>query len=162
MISRPNFIIHAAGSLGNRPDLGKQAHRLHCHFRIEAHPKPWALELAKRKAAEQFIVDMRTQGWEFMGESGRLPPAERGFRMKFYGAYVPVVNPGRPKRPPSSREMLPHVMQGAKFRSTEEPTVLDVPSPAMTEFWEYDISAVFIHTTILAEIPDLHEERRPR
>ena len=56
--------------------------------------------------------------------------------------------------------MLPQVMQGAKFRAEDVGGVMLVPDISATEFWDYDISAVFLHETILTEVPDRHEEAR--
>ena len=161
-MNAPGFIIHAAGSLGNRPDLGKRPYMLHCRFQIEAYPTPGMLDRAKYAAAEQFIADMKVKGWDYIGESSRLPAEVRGFKMTFKGAHIETMTLHRPKRAPSSREMLPHVMQGAKFRADERPTVMTVPEINATEFWDYDLRGVFLHDTILAEVPDLHEEFRPR
>lgn len=147
-----DFIIHAAGSLGNRADLGKHPYRLHCRFRVGADASKRDVEQAANIAADTFIADMAVQGWQHL--------SQYGFRLTFKGSSVVPMNLGRPKRPPSSREMLPQVMQGATFRSTGEPAVMNVLPPSMVEFVDFDLSGVFLHNTILSEIPDLHEERR--
>ena len=159
-IASPNFIIHAAGSLGNRPDMRKRAYRLHCRFQIEAYPAPGSLERARRATAEVFIEDMMKRGYDYVGESSRLPPSERGFRMEFKGSHIAVTNPQKPKRVLSAKEMLPQVMQGNKFRATDRPAVMDVPDIDATEYWDFDLSCIFMHDTILSEIPDRHEETR--
>lgn len=142
------------------PDPGKRAERRHCRFSIGAYPTHRQLEKAKYRAAEQFITDMAKRGYEYIGESGRLPPAERGFKMAFKGAHIETMNLDRPRRPPSSRQMLPQVMQGARFRSEREPAVFTVPHFSETETWDYDLSAVFVRDNFLMDIPHPHEEIR--
>lgn len=158
----PNFIIHATGSLGNMPDLGKKPYRLKCRFEIGAGHSERQLEKAKYLAAEQFVADMAVKGFEYIGESSRLPPSERGFRMTFKGAHIKVTGARKPPRVPSAREMLPEIMQGNRFRAQEDPAVMMVPHWTESEYLDYELSAVFIHETILFEVPDAHEERRNR
>ena len=158
-----DFIIHAAGSLGNRPDLGKKPYRLKCRFDVGAYPSERVLEQAKYAAMEQWIADMAVRGFEYIGASSRLPDQERGVRMAFKGAHLEIRGIPKPKRPPSSREMQAAVMQGARFRAEDDfSSVRTVPHYTETERWDYELSAVFLSDTILAEIPDLHEEKRPR
>lgn len=160
-IYAPGIIVHASGSRGNMPDPGKRAYRLHCRFQIGAYPSARQLELAKYKWAEQFVVDMAKKGYQHIGESSRLPPEQRGWRLTFKGAHIAPMNLVKPPRVLSSREMLPQVMQGARFRAEEEPPVMLVPHYSETEYWDYDLSTIFIRDTILMDQPDLHEERRP-
>lgn len=149
-MTSPNFIIHASGSLGGMPDLGKKAYRLHCRFTVGAYPSYRVLEKAKYRAAELFVRDMAKQGFQYVDR--------HGMTMVFRGASVQVMNLGKPKRPPSSRQMLPHVMQGAKFRSEWEPPIQNALLPSETESWDYELSAVFVHDTILMDVPGRHEE----
>ena len=164
LVDVPNFIIHAAGSLGNRPDLGKKPYRLKCRFQIPAYSGERLLERAKYAAAEAFIADMAVKGWQYIGESSRLAPDARGFRMTFMGAHVEIMSSvKRPKRPPSSAKMQAAVMQGATFRAPDDEgaSVRTVPHFAEAEFWDYELAGVFLRDTLLMEVPDLHEERRP-
>ena len=159
----PGFIIHAAGSLGNRPDLGKRPYRLKCRFDIGAHPSARHLELAKYEAMDQWVADMAVRGYDYIGDSSRLPKSERGVRMTFKGAHIEIRGIPKPKRPPSSREMEYAVRQGAKFRAEDDlSSVWTVPHYTETELWDYELSAVFLSNIILMEVPDLHEEKRPR
>ena len=160
-IASPNFIVHASGSRGNMPDLGKKAYRLHCRFRIGAYPSPRLLDLAKYEAAEQFVVDMAKKGYQHIGESSRLPPEQRGWRMAFKGAHIAPMNLVKHPRALSAREMLPRVMQGERFRVRDDPPVMLVPHFSEAEYWDYDLSTIFIHDTILMDWPDRHEERIP-
>ena len=160
-----NFVIHAAGSLGNRADLGKRPYRLKCRFQVPAGSGPGLLERAKYAAAEQFVADMAVRGYVYIGGSSRLPADQRGFRMAFKGAHVEVMTSiPKPKRLPSAREMQAAVMQGATFREDEKErsTVKNVPHSSQSEFWDYELSAVFLHDTMLFDVPDSHEELRPR
>lgn len=152
-IAAPAFIIHAAGSLGNRPDLGKKAYRLHARFEIGAHPSGRQLEKAMHYWMDRFIEDMAKRGYEYVSKY----PIEATFK----GAYIAPVALPKPPRVLSAREMLPQIRQGAKFRAEEVPGVQTVPHFNQTAVWSYDLSAVFIHDAILMDVPDLHEEKRP-
>jgi len=160
-MNAPNFIIHATGALGTMPDLGKRPYRLKCRFRVPAGSGPDFLEKAKYAAAEQFIADMKVKGWEYIGGSSRLPPEARGFRLTFKGAHVEVRGLSKPKRLPSSREMLPAIMQGARFLPDERSDVVTVPHYTETEYLDWELAGVFLRNTLLMEVPDAHEERRP-
>ena len=148
-----DFIIHAAGSLGNQADLGKKPYRLHCLVRVHERPSRDALTRAANQAAEVFIRDMAVQGWQHQ--------PQYGFKLAFKGASVPYrdidIGNKRPKRPPSAKEMLPGVAQGARFRSEDTPLAMAYPTLEESEYWDYDLSGVFLHTTILVEYPDAHE-----
>ena len=159
-IASPQFIIHASGSRGNTPDPGKKAYRLHARFPVPAHSGPRVLEKAKYQAADQFVVDMAKRGYQWIGESSRLPVDQRGWRLTFKGAHIAAMNLTKRPRTLSSREMLPQIMQGAKFRAEEEPRVYNVPHHNECEFWDYDLSTIFVRDTILGDVPDLHAERR--
>ena len=160
--SSPGFIIHATGSRGNMPDLGKKAYRLKCRFQVPAGSGRAYLERAKYAAAEQFVADMAKRGYEHIGESHRLPVAERGWRMKFKGAHIEVMTSlPKPKRLPSAREMQAAVMQGARFLADDRPTTMTVPHFTQCEYHDYELSTIFLRDTILFEVPDLHEEKRP-
>ena len=141
-----------------RPDLGKRAYRLKCRFAMPAYPLPTWVENEKYKTAERFVSDMAKQGWEY--DPGRLAPSERGFKLT--GPY--------PKTPilvlPSSVERqridahrdLAKVRAGDRMRDKGSDYVSTVPMIEESEYWEYEISAVFIRNTILVETPDSHEE----
>lgn len=134
-----------------RPDLGKKAYRLRCRFRVGAYPGARFLEKAKYAAGEQFIRDMQVRGWEYVDRYG--------FRMT--GPYAPV----EPTtihviRPPSSRNMLTAVAQGARFLPTDQGSQAQaMPVLHESENWEFELAGVFVHKTILTERPDPHEER---
>lgn len=160
-IASPNFIIHAAGSRGNMPDPGKKAYRMHCRFTIGAYPGARMLEKAKYAAAEEFVAHMAKKGYQWIGESSRLPVEQRGWRMEFKGAHIAPMNLPRHPRTLSAREMLPQVMAGNKFRVKDDPPVMLVPHFSAAELWDYDISTIFVRDTILMDWPDRHEERIP-
>lgn len=150
----PNFIIHAAGSLGNMPDLGKKAYRL--KFCVTGHARMTAEQL--RRGLNACLDDMerqlKAQGFRFAGED----------TIQFVRKQ-PHIEPMtiRPQRPPSSREMEYAVRQGAKFRAPLHDTLAqNVPLLMESDAWDYLFSALFVHETILTDKPDLHEERRPR
>lgn len=134
-----------------RKDLGKRAYRLKCRFKIEPCPGQSRLDREKVTVAERFVADMHKQGWE--NQPGY------GFRMR--GPF-PMVVPTVVRVPSrlSSREMFPHVMQGARFPDTGHDSVSLVPTLEFSEWWEYEISGVFVRETILMERPDPHEEIR--
>lgn len=149
--SAPGFIIHAAGSLGNRPDLGKTPYRLKCRFRVGAYPSERVLTEAKFRSFDLFVDAMAKQGFDYIGESSRLPEDERGVRMVFKGAHVAIMNMHRPKRRLTSKEMLPQVMQGARFLPEEETHAAAVPHYTEVEFWDFELSAIFLRDTMLME-----------
>ena len=62
----PRFIVHAAGSLGNRPDPGKKAYRLHARFEIGAYPSKRQLEKAMHYWMDRFIADMAKRGYQYL------------------------------------------------------------------------------------------------
>mgnify|MGYP001608998517 FL=1 len=150
------FTIRAAGSLGNMPDPGKKAYRLRCRFRVGAYPSQRELYSGKIEAAEQFVRDMRKQGWEYVGGSSRMPPQAQGFRMT--GPY-PVIEPVTihvAKELPAA-EQFAGMLRGNRYRDgggTIASTVLPLEE---NERWEYELAAVFVHETILTEVPDPHE-----
>lgn len=148
-----NFIVHASGSLGNRPDAGKRAYRLHCRFEVGAHPSERQLEKAMHYWMDRFVEDMAKRGYQYLSKY----PIEATFK----GAYVAPVALPKPKRLPSAREMQRDVMQGAKFRAEPVTGMQTVPHYLQAAIWQYDLSAVFLHDTILMDVPDLHEEKRP-
>lgn len=134
-----------------RPSREKRPYRLRCRFKIEPHPGQDRLDREKVKVAEQFVTDMRKQGWE---HDGRV-----GFEMK---GPLPMVIPTtiRPRHTPTAREMLPGVMRGQRFLDDGSTGVSLVPSLRASEWWEYEISGVFIREQILTELPDAHEVER--
>lgn len=138
----------------------KKPYRLKCRLKIEPAPSPvrdydghlrWRsrLEREKVRIAERFVSDMKAQGWEHR-------PGD-GFRMR--GPFPMVV----PKtihrvRALSAKEMMPHVAQGARFLDRGTDGVSIVPKLEASEWWEFEISGVFIREQILTESPDPHEE----
>ena len=132
-----------------RPDLGKRAYRLKCRFVTEPYPSRERVKQGALKVLEWFIRDMAKEGWEYLS----------GERIRLNGPFAPV----RPMtihrlRPPGSREMLPGVVQGRRFRADAETIAGNVPPLPECETWEYEVAAVFAHKTILTELPDRHEE----
>ena len=139
-----------------RPDLGKGAYRLRCRFTVDAPPRHlqrravWAqtLEKMKLECAQRFVNDMAKRGWEYMDK--------HGFQMT--GPYhgVQVVDLSKLRR------------QHFNTRSPDfwhrnglgpESAVTTLPSLQESDKWDYELSAVFIHKTLLAEIPDPIEEK---
>ncbi len=141
-----------------RPDLGKRGYRLKCRFTVEAYTRPEAVNKLKFKVAELWVQDMYKQGFDY--DPNVLPMDERGF--KLVGPFVSTPITGLPKtsdiRPMSGREALRRVLTGDPLRDTGKNFVANLPAIHETDKWEYEISAVFVHTTLMAEIPDSHEE----
>ena len=131
-----------------RPDLGKKAYRLKCRFRIGAFPKQQFLDKAKIQAADWFVGDMHKRGFEYVDRYG--------FRMKGPFSAIDPMTLRRPKRI-SSRQMLPMILQGAKFRDEGGSMAINVPILSESENWEYELSGVFVHKTMLVEQPDKGE-----
>ena len=145
-----------------RPSRDKKPYRLKCRLKIEPAPSPvrdslghgrWRARLEREKVriAELFVTVLRTQGWE------NLPA--HGFKMR--GPF-PMVVPTSIKVPrvPSAREMEAAVRQGARFLDEGRDYASAVPKLHMSEYWEFEISGVFVRDEILTEVPDPHEERR--
>ena len=155
-----DFIIHASGSLGNRPDPKKQAYRLRCRFRVPAAPPRWhylwplwrrELEQAKYKAAEWFIADMKAEGWHYVDKFG--------FTMK--GPFIPVDPEDLPATPRklTAHQMLLGVSQGNPFRDEGNDTAHLVLPLSQQEDWEFELVAVFVHATVLVEYPTEREKQ---
>ena len=136
-----------------RPDLGKRAYRMKCRFLIGAFPSERMLEKAKYEAADLFVRDMAKRGWQYMGE--------HGFTMK--GPFpatetVSLQSQGRWHIP--SRELLPAASQGYGVRAAiDGGYARNVPMITETDSWEFELAGVFIHDTIMTEVPDPHEEK---
>ena len=143
-----------------RASRDKKPYRLKCRLKIEPCPSPvrdydghlrWRsrLEREKVQTAERFVSDLKAQGW------GHLPSSE--IRMR--GPFPMVVpKPIHVVRALSAKEMLPHVAQGARFLDRGTDGVSLVPNIDASEWWEFEISAVFLREEILTEVPDSHEE----
>lgn len=132
-----------------RPDLGKRPYRLRCRFTTHPNPSRDFLDREKVKVAERFIADMAAQGWDFLGQYG----------VRLTGPFVPV-QPVTIRRPRTlrARDMLDGVAQGARFLAGGPETRAQQVAPfGETEYWEYELAAVFLHGTILTERPDAHE-----
>ena len=139
-----------------RPDLGKKAYRLKCRFVIEAFPTQDWLDKKKIETAERFVSDMKKQGWEY--DPNKIVPSERGFKLRGPFQATPVmVLPKAPRIIPN-HEALARVKAGDLMRDTGEDYAVTVPILSESAQWEYEISAVFIRSTILVETPDKHEE----
>ena len=132
-----------------RPTLDKKPYRLRCRFKIGPYPGRERIDRERVRVAERFIVDMKKQGWEY--------DARFGFEIK--GPYVPVTpQPIRIPRTPTAREMAYAVSQGARFLDNcLTPGVSNLPVLGESEYWEYELSSVFVRTQILTEQPDAHE-----
>ena len=127
----------------NRP------YRLKCRLKIEPHPRRDRLDREKVRIAEWFVVDMHKEGWEW--------DSRYSFTMK--GPFPMVtVTTLHPVRTPTAREMLPMVARGARFLEAPTSGVMNVPPLALSEYWEYEISGVFVRPQIMTEYPDPHEE----
>ena len=132
-----------------RPTLDRKAYRLRCRFKIEPYPPPFRLDREKVKVAEQFVRDMHKQGWEHV--------ESHGFKMTGpFPMVVPVTI--RHRRTLTAREMLPRVARGERFLDDGDTGVSFVSSLGVSEYWEYEIAAVFSREQILTERADAHEE----
>ena len=146
-----------AAELILRPDLGKGAYRLRCRFTVDSAPtsprqrRAWehTLEKMKRATAKRFVADMDKQGWEYVDKYG--------FRMS--GPYHPV-------QPVDLRRLRRQRFNARSpdFRQPHEPgpeaAVVTLSSLAESDRWDYELSAVFVHKTLLAEIPYVSEEQQ--
>ncbi len=138
-----------------RPSLDKKAYRLKCRFVTNAFPSQREVEQGKYEAARLFVRDMAKQAFEYVDHYG--------FRMS--GPFPPVQTMTPPtaaqRRQPSAREMLTAVKAGHRFDRTAADGGFARPVPLITEVdaWEFELSGVFVHETIMIEVPDEHEER---
>ena len=137
-------------SLLLKPDLDKKAYRMKCRFVIEPYPAPDSLKEGALKAHDWFVTDMAKEGWTYV--SGERPRLRGPF---------PQVVPMTIHRPhiPSSSEMFLAVMQGARFRAGAETIAKTVLPLSQSEYWEYELALVFYRNPLVADVPDLHEER---
>lgn len=141
-----------------RPDLGKKAYRLKCRFVIGAFPSERTLELAKYHAADLFVRDMAKQGWQYLDEHG----------FKMTGPFPAVEVISLPSRSQQQRWHTPSSELFAAIQAGYRPDRLvrngshakSVPLITETDDWEFELAGVFVHETLLAEVPDEHEERR--
>ena len=140
-----------------RPDLGKKAYRLKCRFIVGAFPSDRTLEKAKYEAADLFVRDMAKQGWQYLDE--------HGFKMTGpFPATEIVILPKRSEQErwhTPTRELLSAALAGHPLRASHrgEGYVRNVPSLDSTDSWEFELAGVFVHDTLLAEMPDTHEEQ---
>ena len=129
-----------------RPELGRKPYRLRCRFMIEAFPSRESLDRAKIKAAELFIRAMKVREWEYVSRYGiTLNPKP----------FIPIaaMNLDRPISL-TARQMLPGVIRGNKYRAPVPSGVFTPPPLQESEAWEFELSAVFTHGTILTELAD--------
>lgn len=149
-MTSPGFIIHAAGSRGNVPDLGKRSYRL--KFSVVTWPNPTSDQLRRGlyKSLEPLERQMRTQGFELR---------ERTIRFERRQPHIETVEI-HVHRQPTAKQMIRDVAQGAKFRDQGGTIAMAVPLLEETEAWEYIFSAEFIHDTLVFDIPEVHEEGR--
>jgi hypothetical protein len=132
-----------------KPSLDNKGYWLKCRFSIEREPNPRYLYHATMAALEAFIRDMHQQGWE---HDGRVRPQMKG--------PFPYVAPVQIKMPRALRakDMAALVAKGERFLDSGEDTASIMPELDCTEFWDFELRAVFVRPTILVEIPDPHEE----
>ena len=140
-----------------KPELEKKAYRLKCRFTVEANSLPDWVEKIKYKVAEEFVSDMEKQGWKY--DPNKLPPAERGFKLSGPFSHMQTVQ--LPKFSTfKAAEALPRVRAGDRMRDNTNNYVQTVPLLDQTDKWEYELSAVFIRSQILTELPDSWEEAK--
>ena len=135
-----------------RPDLGKKAYRLRCRFSTPAYPKAAWLEEAKYTAAEQFVKDLAKQGFQYLDR--------HGFQMTgpFPKLNISSTLP-RHSWQYSAREALARMQAGLPVGDRHGRSHVSAVSPLdASEEWDYELAGVFIHNTILTEMPDAHEE----
>ena len=124
-----------------------------CRFLIGAFPSERMLEKAKYEAADLFVRDMAKRGWQYMDK--------HGFTMKGpFPATETVSLQGQGRWHIPSRELLPAVSQGYGVRAAiDGGYARNVPLITETDSWEFELAGVFIHDTIMTEVPDPHEEK---
>ena len=149
-IAAPAFIIHAAGSLGNRPDPGKRAYRLKFAVLGDPYLTVEALRRGLSGAIDEVERQLRQRGFVFAGED----------TIEFVRKQ-PYIEPMtiRPYRAPTSRQMAAGVAKGNRYRAPEETLALPYPTFEAARSWEYIFSALFVHDVLMADIPAPHEER---
>lgn len=137
-----------------RPDLGYKPYRMRCRVRTLAGRGPDLQGKAVLAQVESWIDQMATRGFEYN---------ERHEGLKLVGGPYPVVETvqiPRPKKRMSNKEMRWRVSQGDPCRDDIQSFAMTVPALGQVEFWEYEVSAVFVHKTILVETPSVEEERK--
>ena len=139
-----------------RPDLGYKAYRLRCRFIMDAYPLSDWVTKTKFKVAEMFVADMAKQGWEY--DPNKLPVHERGFKLAGPFPQTPDITNIKVPRRYSGKQALLMVAAGNRLHDEGQDYAVTLPTIDISEKWEYELSAVFIHKTILTEIPDSHEE----
>lgn len=134
-----------------RPGLEKKAYRLRCRFSIPAFPTERWLEKAVLTTGKVFIADLAKRGWIYLDKYGiklsgpfpalttvRLPPKAQQAPWQFSARRQ---GPGR------------HRILGQEPASFG---VGAVPSLDAIGDWDYELSAVFVHKALQAEVPDDH------
>ena len=141
-MNNPSLII--------RPGRDYKPYRLKCRFKVDPWPRRSQLERAKVQIAEQFVEDMRKQGWVYNNS---------GFQMTGpFPAIMPITI--RAPRVPSAKEMLSQVAMGARFLDDGGTEAGLMPTLDQSAWWEFEIAGVFIRPELMTEWPDLHEEER--
>ena len=134
-----------------KPIQENKPYRLKCRFKIEPYPKVERLDREKVRLAELFVRDMHAQGWE----------NDPRFGFKMTGPFPQIIPTTiRVPRRLTAREMLPRVLAGERFLDLGENTARLVPRLDATEWWEFEISGVFVRPEIRVERPEPHEEER--
>ena len=137
-----------------RRDHGYHSYRMKCRFAVEAYPNPRFLERAKHVAAEAFVKHMAMQGWTYLDKYG----------FKMTGPYPAVQSVTLPRRSQQERwhepsaKIMAAVAAGARYRAPRDGLVSTVPLLGETDKWDYELVGVFVRKTIMAEVPDSHEE----
>ncbi len=140
-----------------RPDLGKKPYRLKCRFVIGAYPSARALEKGKFEAADLFVRDMAKQDFDYVDHYG----------FKMSGPFPAVETVTLPSASQQERWHTPSAEMITAIRAGYQPEQLarnggyakSVPLISETDAWEFELSGVFVHDTILTEVPDPHEEK---
>jgi hypothetical protein len=145
-----------------RPDLPKRAYRLKCRFTTGAGVSEHsdAFIRVRNEVAWRWVVDMEKQGWKY--DPNKYEPSARGFTCT--GPYPVTPVTGVPKfhqrKKYTSKEMYARVMAGDPCRDEGQDWVVPVLGVHESDKWDWELTAVFIRTMILTEIPEAHELRK--
>lgn len=124
-----------------QPDHGRTAYRVPIRFRVPFGASQWEIEKERNKAADQALVGLGKQGWEWVGSSGDFIPN-------------PVPRPDIPVL-----DVKPQPIRRARTHG-RHPRGLDVdvvPVPNVAPIHEYpyvwfEMIGTFARPTIVAEV----------
>ena len=102
--------------------------------------------MAKVKAAVMFITDLAKQGWEYVDKFGISVK-----KMPFAHIEFPTL-PSRSQQ--ENWHFNPRTDSIEHKVECSSPGVVNVPALDAVEKWEFELAAVFLHQTILAEVED--------